>query len=503
MSQREWPRIVITALKGGAGKTIASLGLVRAWRNHGQSIVPFKKGPDYIDAAWLGLAAGRPCYNLDPFLMSRQVIRKSFTCRAKGAEISIIEGNRGLFDGVDEAGTCSTGELAKWLDAPVVLVLDCTKMTRTAAALVLGCQTLDPEVRLEGVILNHVARSRHETIVRRAIESYTGLPVLGALPRMKKDPLPMRHLGVTPCQEHPQANEALETLGQIIREHIDIHAVGEIASRAGGWEFGVGDVSQSPAYGKEPLPSGRLRIGVIRDEAFQFYYPENLEALETAGAELVFINSIHDTELPEIDALYIGGGFPETQAARLSANEAMREGIRSAAHNGLPIYAECGGLMYLGRRIVWQGQPHPMTGILGWDFVVGNRPVGHGYSILEVTSPNPFYEKGVILQGHEFHYSRPVPAPGQETGELTCRVVRGHGFNGKQEGATVKNVFGTYTHIHALERPDWAGRMVMAAYEYRQSLSPQGPEPVPTGWQTEEFAAPVSAWSSKPRPGKS
>jgi cobyrinic acid a,c-diamide synthase len=503
MLQKEWPRIVITALKGGAGKTIASLGLLRAWRNHGQSVAPFKKGPDYIDAAWLALAAGTQCYNLDPFLMSKQVIRKSFAYRAKGAGISLIEGNRGLFDGVDEAGTCSTAELAKWLGAPVVLVLDCTKMTRTAAALVLGCQTLDPEVRLDGVILNHVARSRHETIVRRAIERYTGLPVLGALPRMKKDPLPMRHLGVTPCEEHPEANEALETLGQIVREHVDIRAVGEIASGAGGWDFASEDAPQCPGYGLELPPSGRLRIGVIRDQAFQFYYPENLEALERAGAALVLINSIHDTRLPEIDALYIGGGFPETQAAGLSANKAMREGIRTAALRGLPIYAECGGLMYLGNRIIWQGQPYPMTGILGWDFVVGNRPAGHGYSILEVTSPNPFYEEGTILQGHEFHYSRPVPSPGQQSGVLTCRVVRGHGFDGKQDGATVRNVFGTYTHIHALERPDWAGRMVKAAAEHRQSLSPQGAEPVSVRWQAEEFAAPMNIWSSKPRPEKS
>jgi len=467
MLQRDFPRLVIAGLKGGAGKTVAALGLVRAWQVQGLQVVPFKKGPDYIDARWLSQAAKRPCYNLDPFLMSREVIRKSFAFRARDSDVSVIEGNRGLFDGVDESGSSSTAELAKWLDAPVVLVLDCTKMTRTAAALVLGCQKFDPELRIEGVILNHVAGSRHETIARQSVEKYTGLSVLGALPRMKGDPIPMRHLGVTPWEEHPQAAEALDRLGRTVAESLDIHTLAKIADQSKKWEFGSMDGVELFPYAEEITSLRTPLIGVIRDGAFQFYYPENLEALEKAGAKLTFLDSLQGAGLPELDALYIGGGFPETQAARLSANEAMRKDLCRAIHHGLPVYAECGGLMYLGRRLVWQGRTYPMAGAIGWDFVVGERPVGHGYSVLEVISRNPFYNVGKILRGHEFHYSRPVLVNKGNPGKLSCRVIRGHGFDGQLEGVVFKNIFGTYTHIHALERPEWATRLVKIAIEYR------------------------------------
>jgi cobyrinic acid a,c-diamide synthase len=471
MFQRGFPRLVIAGLKGGAGKTVAALGLVCAWQRQGLQVIPFKKGPDYIDAGWLSQAAKRPCYNLDPFLMSKKIIRKSFAFRAKDADISVIEGNRGLFDGVDESGSSSTAELAKWLDAPIVLVLDCTKMTRTAAALVSGCQRFDPELRIEGVILNQIAGSRHETIVRQSVEKYTGLSVLGTLPRMKDDPIPMRHLGVTPWEEHPQAAKALDRLGQMVTESVDIHALAKIADQNSKWGFGNRDGAEL-FPGTEEIPSSQTPlVGVIRDGAFQFYYPENLEALEKAGAKLTFLDSLQGGGLPELDALYIGGGFPETQAARLSANKAMRKDLYQAIHQGLPVYAECGGLMYLGRQLIWHGQTYPMIGAIGWDFVVGKRPVGHGYSALEVISQNPFYNVGKILRGHEFHYSRPVLVDKGNSGKLSCRVIRGHGFDGQLEGIVFKNIFGTYTHIHALERPEWATRLVKIAIEYRHVKS--------------------------------
>ncbi|NIA08551.1 MAG: cobyrinate a,c-diamide synthase [Nitrospiraceae bacterium] len=460
------PRLIVAGLKGGAGKTIVALGLLRAWHKQGLRAIPFKKGPDYIDAAWLSRAANRPCYNLDPFLMSKEVILKSFAFRARMADISVVEGNRGLFDGVDELGSSSTAELAKCLNAPVILVLDCSKVTRTAAALVLGCQNLDPELDIEGVILNNVATSRHENIVRKTVERYTGLPVLGALSRMKEDPLPMRHLGVTPCDEYPQALEALDRLGKIATESLDIHRLREIAGQKGDW------VSEGP-YTEELFPcaekispSQRPLVGIIRDEAFQFYYPENLEALERAGAKLIFLDALRDKDLPELDALYVGGGFPETQAARLSANETLRNRLCHAIYQGLPVYAECGGLMYLGRQVIWHKKAYPMIGAIGWDFVVGKRPVGHGYTILEVISPNPFYKIGTVLRGHEFHYSRPVPVDGGNPGGLSCRVLRGHGFERELEGLVFKNVFGTYTHIHALGNPEWAICMTKAAMQY-------------------------------------
>ena len=468
------PRLVVAALKGGAGKTIVTLGLLRAWHRQGLRVVPFKKGPDYIDAAWLSRASEGPCYNLDPFLMPKEVILKSFVFRAKGADISVVEGNRGLFDGVDEAGTSSTAELAKGLDAPVILVLDCTKVTRTASALVLGCQNLDPELDIEGVILNNVAGSRHESIVRRTVERYTGLPVLGALSRMKEDPLPMRHLGVTPCDEYPEAAEALDRLGQIARESLDIHTLRKIADQKRVWKLDNLDASGLFPGTERISPSQGPLVGIIRDKAFQFYYPENLEALEKAGARLVFLDALRDKSLPEFDALYVGGGFPETQAASLSANEVLRKKLRHVIYQGLPVYAECGGLMYLGRQVIWREKAYPMVGAIGWDFIVGKRPVGHGYTILEVISSNPFYEVGTILRGHEFHYSRPMPVGGGNPGRLSCHVLRGHGFDKRLEGLIFKNAFGTYTHVHALGNPEWAISIVRAAMQYSKSKRDPG-----------------------------
>ncbi len=472
------PRIVISALKGGAGKTIVTLGIIGAWRRRGLEIVPFKKGPDYIDAGWMSQAAERSCYNLDPFLMPKETVLYSFHRRGQASDIAVVEGNRGLYDGVDQAGTCSTAELAKWLDAPVILVVDCTKVTRTAAAMVLGCLNFDPDLHIAGVILNHVARSRHEAIVTKTIEAYTGVKVMGVMPRMKGDPLPMRHLGVTPCEEHPEAVKALDKLSQIVSESVDLEALERVAKDAPSIkspDFHASDSSVS----RVKIQEARPRIGVLKDAAFQFYYPENLEALEAAGATVQFLNAMTDPFPTDLDGLYIGGGFPETQAVALSKNEAFRKGLLQAIEQGLPVYAECGGLMYLGEHIVWHDKAYPMVGAISWDFVLGRRPVGHGYSVIEVSSSrNPFFQKGTVLQGHEFHYSKPVPTKGQRPGELTCRVVRGHGFTGKQEGIVYKNLFGTYTHIHALERKDWGACLVRLAVEFQASKKDSEHAPV-------------------------
>ncbi len=473
MNKIKIPRVTIAALKGGSGKTILTLGLIGAMRQRHLDVVPFKKGPDYIDAGWMANAAKQPCYNLDPFLMSRETILESFFTRTSGkGDIAVIEGNRGLFDGVDEAGTCSTAALARWLGSPVILLIDCTKVTRTAAAMVLGCITLDPDVNIAGVILNHVARSRHETMVTRTIESYTGVRVIGAMPRMKGDPLPMRHLGVTPCEEHPEALDSLEKIAGIVAQTVNLNDLKTIAEQA----IPVNIDTQGTHFrnGMRTTASGpgskRPVIGIIRDQAFQFYYPENIEALEMAGAEIRFLNALEGSFPDDLDGLYIGGGFPETQAPKLSANTAFREGLLSTIENGLPVYAECGGLMYLGNHIIWHDRAYPMVGAINWDFVLGRRPVGHGYSVIEVEScQNPFFPAGTVLQGHEFHYSRPISSQGKEKGCLTCRVIRGHGFDGKMEGIAYKGLFGTYTHIHALECKNWGPSMIRLALTYQEA----------------------------------
>jgi cobyrinic acid a,c-diamide synthase len=461
-------RLVISAIRGGAGKTVLTLGLLRLWRNQGLKTAAFKKGPDYIDAGWMALASHSSCYNLDPFLMQSDVIKRSFSGRAKDADISLIEGNRGIFDGSDSKGSGSTAGLAKMLRAPVILALDCTKMTRTAAAVCLGCKAFDPDLNLAGVVLNQVAQRRHESVLRRAIEDEAGIKVFGALPRLKKDPLPMRHLGVTPCEEYPEAEQALDGLGQLIKDHVDTQGLMETARNAGDMsECGAVDGLDAPLFRK--AASCGLRIGVFRDAAFQFYYPENLEALECAGAKLVFLNAINDKFIPELDAIYIGGGFPETHAKTLSANKEMLSEIKMRIEQGIPVYAECGGLMYLGNAIVWNGERYPMAGVFGWDFVVHERPVGHGYSTIEVMRENPFYKQGEVIKGHEFHYSKPVPSDAGASGALTCKVIRGYGFDGASDGICSKNCFGAYTHVHALWQKEWGGRIVHAAMKYKKA----------------------------------
>lgn len=458
------PRITVAALRGGSGKTITSLGLARALAEQGHKIATFKKGPDYIDAAWLGMAAGRACRNLDPFLMTQQTIIRSFLQGSAGSNLAIIEGNRGLFDGVNLQGGFSTAELAKTLGSPVLLVVDCQKVTRTMAAMICGCRDFDPGTRILGVILNRVAGSRHETMLRQSIEEYAQIPVLGKIPRMKKDPLPMRHLGLTPADEYAGPEKALDLLAAIIRENLDINRLLKLARESA---TTVKLKEHQAECSEKSRFRSPVRIGVIRDAAFQFYYPENLEALEREGAELVFLNAISDRDVPDIDALYIGGGFPETQAEQLSANREFMEPLRNMIENGLPVYAECGGLMYLGRNLLWKDRSYPMLGVLDWDFVLKKRPVGHGYSILDFVRESPFFPAGDVLRGHEFHYSLPVRA-GNENGYFCCRVQRGHGFDGRADGFCYKNVFGTYTHIHGLGNEQWAARMAAAALKYKR-----------------------------------
>ena len=462
---RPCPRLVVAALRGGGGKTTVSLGLVSAWRRRGRSIIPFKKGPDYIDAGWLAQAAGRKCFNLDPFLMSRDQVARSFAYRAAGPglDLSLIEGNRGLYDGADEAGTYSTAELAKLLEAPVVLVLDCTKVTRTLAAVVCGCRAFDPEVRLSGVILNHVATARQEALVRRVIEKEAGLPVLGAVPRVRDQDLPERHLGLVPFLEHPMAGRTLDLLADLADRYLDLDRIWDLARSAPDLK----DAPDSPWVGPAPRPRSEVSIGIIRDSAFQFYYPENIEALERLGARTVFFSSLEASSLPQVDALYLGGGFPETHAEVLAKNESLRSGIRRAAEQGLPIYAECGGLMYLGRDLVIQDKTYPMAGVFPVVFGLEHRPQGHGYVIVRTDRPNPYYSTGTELVGHEFHYSRPLKYDSSGF-DLVFDVVRGFGFDRGRDGLVLKNVLGTYTHLHALGTTLWAEGLVDMARRYRE-----------------------------------
>ena len=463
-----FPRIIIAALRGGSGKTILSIGLIAAWKKHQKSVAPFKKGPDYIDTGWLALAAGRPCYNLDTFLLETSQIPQSFIAHTRKDDIAVIEGNRGLFDGIDLAGSTSTAELAKLLNTPVLLCVDCTKITRTMAAVISGLIQFDPAVMIKGVVLNRVAGSRHERILRDNIEHYCGVPVLGAIPKLRTQIFPERHMGLVPTPEHDWAGESIDTAAQVALEHIDLDAIYERIRDLPPLELKEDRRQKTEDRIQITSDEGdRPVIGIIKDSAFQFYYPENIDALAASGAETVMINALTDKTLPELDALYIGGGFPETHARELAENKRFRKELKAMAENGLPIYAECGGLMYLGEELVLEKKSYPMVGVFPLTFDFYSRPQGHGYTVVTVANENPFYEVGTEIRGHEFHYSRVLHWSGDEK-DLVFRMQRGVGITKDKDGICYKNVLATYTHIHALGNPNWAQALVRNAITYQQ-----------------------------------
>jgi cobyrinic acid a,c-diamide synthase len=423
-------------------------------------VAPFKKGPDYIDAGWLASAAGSPCYNLDPFLIGEEHLLASFVEHSGGSGCAVIEGNRGVFDGMDAEGGYSTARVARILKSPVILILDCTKTTRTAAAMVMGVERFEPGLRLGGVVLNQLAGERHESVVRESIERYCKAPVLGALPKLRDVGLPERHMGLTPMQEHAGVEDAVDRTAEAVMKYVDVKRVLDIARSA--------PTLTPPRAAEAPSAAGgRVKIGVIKDSAFQFYYPENIEELRKRGAETVEFSALREKKLPDMDALYIGGGFPETHAIALAKNVSFRRSLRQAAESGLPVYAECGGLMYLGESLVLGGKKHEMAGVFPVSFALHKRPQAHGYTVVKVTRANPFYKRGTVLRGHEFHYSHITDASGMADAALAFRMQRGTGIAGGRDGLCHRNVLATYTHLHALGSPEWAEGMIRAAARFR------------------------------------
>ena len=359
------------------------------------------------------------------------------------------------------------------IDLPIVLLFNCSKTTRTVAALVLGCQELDKRVRIVGVILNQIATPRHERIITEAVEKYTDIPVVGIIPRMKTDIFPMRHLGVTPHQEYGAAatSDAVEQLAAIAEEHFDVQRIIDLMEQRSftplpslsSSEHSLDSLNQPGRAGKRKPVSKPIRIGVLRDAAFQFYYQENLEALEKGGAELVMINALTAQALPDdLNALYIGGGFPETSAAQLADNVSFRDSVFQAAEQGLPMYAECGGLIFLGQAIIIQGKEYPLAGVFPVTLSMSSKQQAHGYSAFRVDQENPFYQQGTLIKGHEFRYSVVEKWDGDPE-DLALQMERGTGFQGKRDGLIKKNVLAMYTHVLAPGTPEWAAGLLRAA----------------------------------------
>lgn len=455
----EIPRLVVAAVQGRSGKTTFTIGLQRALRERGLLLQGFKKGPDYIDPSWSTFASGVPCRNLDAIMMTREQILHSFVSHSRDKDIAIVEGAMGIFDGLDWQGTSSTAELAYVLDAPVVLVVNTTRITRSVAAIINGVAGFDERIRIGGVVLNQVARPRHLNIMQKAIEEYCDVPLLGAIPKAKDVEIPDRHLGLVPAGERDALQARIDGLAKLVADNVDLDAVLAVAKTA------------SPL--SDPFPQqemvkieGKVKIGVFRDRAFSFYYPENLEALEAEGAELVMIDALTDT-LPDVDALYIGGGFPEVFAAELEKNVALRTAVKKASDDGMPIYAECGGLMYLVRELISENNHYQMAGVFDCSVAMEKRPVGLGYAFQRVTEENPFFTAGSRVVGHEFHHSRvhfPENALAAHYGFVT---ERGKGIAEVDgvlyDGLVTKNTLATYHHFHAASSGEWARNFVALA----------------------------------------
>ncbi len=429
------------------------------------SLSAFKKGPDYIDSAWLSLVAQADCRNLDTYLVDSDLVIRTFAQGSKRSDIAIIEGNRGLFDGQDSSGTHSTASLAKLLKAPVILVVNTQKATRTIAALIRGCVSFDPDVMIAGVILNRVAGLRHEKVITDSIKRYCGLPVLGAVPNLGDDAhlIPGRRLGLVTPSEYEQKRALEMKLSDIAGDFLDIEGLLAVARTARPLRTDAPLGERVP----ESASGAGVRVGYFRDTVFTFYYPENLEALEAAGARLVPVSSLDDRSLPRVDALYIGGGFPETHAERLVQNSTMLQSVKKAADDSMPVYAECGGLIYLSESVRRHETCFDMAAVFPLKLQMLDKPVGHGYSVVTVDRPNPFFDVGQQIKGHEFHYSG--PSTGVQHLDSCLQVEKGVGIGDNRDGLLYHNTFASYTHIHATGVVDWAPNLVKAAADYRRS----------------------------------
>ncbi len=460
-------RLFVSAAHKSSGKTTISIGLCAALRARGLAVQPFKKGPDYIDPLWLSAACGRRCRNLDPWLSDAAEIRTSFLRHAASADISIVEGNKGLYDGLALDGSNSNAAVARMLGLPVLLVIDARGMTRGIAPLILGYQAFDRDVRIAGIVLNNLGGSRHEAKLRQVIEHYTDVPVLGAVQCEPQLSIVERHLGLMPSNEADDAARRIDAIGKIIAAAVDLDALLRIAAAALPLDL-PGDPIEAPP----PSTAEAVRIGVAQDRAFGFYYADDLDALQAAGATLVRLDTLEDTQLPDIDGLYLGGGFPEMLAGKLEANVALRAQLKAAIDAGLPVYAECGGLMYLARSLVAGGRSYQMVGAIPGDAVMHERPVGRGYVELERTAAFPWPDAGAAgssVRAHEFHYSSLENLPADARYAYT--VKRGHGIDGRRDGIVVGNVLGSYAHLRSAGGNDWAARFVdfVRAAGYRRA----------------------------------
>ena len=450
----EIPRLVIAGTSSNVGKTTVMLALLAAFTAKGRVVQAFKAGPDFIDPGHHTAVTGRPSRNLDGWMLGREVNREIFAHASAGTDLSLIEGMMGLFDGsspVSEVG--STAELAKQLEAPVLLVIDGSAMARSAAAIVHGFSRFDPVLKIAAVLFNRVNSDGHFRLLRQAVEQNSNIAVVGYLRSDQDASIPDRHLGLMTAIEQGTA-EVYERLAQAAAETVDLDRIERLAASAEKWPF----KPSQPA----PRRHGRgVRIGVAQDKAFCFYYPENLELLQSAGAELVRFSPLFDRELPDVDLLYLGGGYPELHAGELARNSPMRQAIRMFSERGGTIYAECGGMMYLTESIRdFEGGAHEMVGVFPAEAVMRKPGLTLGYRTVELSQSCILGDPGTVVRGHEFHYSALNP-----TGSLTyaCVLTDARGESKGPDGLMTRRTLALYTHLHFNSHPQTAAALVEAA----------------------------------------
>jgi cobyrinic acid a,c-diamide synthase len=452
--------LVIAGTQSGVGKTTVTLGLLAALRRRGLVVQPFKVGPDFIDPGHHTRAAGPVSRNLDGWMLSRETNEALFRRQARDADVAVVEGVMGLFDGYDglsDAG--STAQMAKWLGLPVLLVVDARAMARSAAALVHGFASFDPELTMAGVIFNRIGSATHLDYLQQALSSLKGVRCFGGLPRDQELAIPERHLGLATTEDHPLQEAYLHHLADWLEAHLDLDGLLKALPLL--------DLPEEPTPESAPTT---VRLGVARDRAFCFYYPENLELLAGSGAELAFFSPLYDRTLPAgLHGIYLGGGYPELYAAQLSANSGMRQAVGEYAAQGLPIYAECGGLMYLAREIRdLEGQAHPMVGVFPFTVRMLPRLKALGYREVTLAAAGLLGPAGTRARGHEFHYSEMV---GEPIGlPRIYRLTSRKGGEAVAEGYSEHNVLASYVHLHFSSNPEVARNLVASCRAYKNWL---------------------------------
>ena len=435
---------LVASTKKSSGKTIITTGLCSVIKSSHSSISVFKKGPDYIDPLWLSRAVKSNCYNLDFYTMSHHEILQLFKTTSQNSSITITEGNKGLFDGLSLDGSDSNASLAKLLKLEVILVIDCIGITRGIAPLLNGYKNFDKKVKYKGIILNNIASDRHEIKIINAINEYTNLKVLGSVHRNPCLDIKEQHLGLEPVFQNNSANKIIKSISSVIKSSIDIKSLLPEKSK--------NIISQKSS--KIVINSKRmnLKIGIAKDDAFGFYYADDIEKIRSYGVKVKYFDTIKDKSLPVVDGIIIGGGFPELVAEKLSKNLKMKESMKDFIESNKPVYAECGGLMYLSKSIKFKSKNYKMVGVIKGEVSMHSKPIGRGYVNIRSKKKHPWMKEDIIIKAHEFHYSQ---IKLNQKYNYAYEVQRGYGINNKYDGIIHKNLLASYSHLRDTKGSKW------------------------------------------------